>query len=443
MNSSPFERILEFIDQLAAGKLDARIPYSNTNEDLDAIEAGLNMFAEELEESMSSLQTMRDYLDNIINTMADTLIVVNPDNTIRTVNQATLSLLGYEEQELIGKPAAIIMRDEEEEDKQFRGIEFEALINKELIQKMDTIYRAKSGKKIPMLFSSSIMHENGEIQGIVCVALDNTAQKQAEEHIRKLNAELEQRVDERTAELRETTQLLVQAEKMSATGTMAAGIAHELNNPMMGILNYVQYCLEHTTAKDKRHPILLNAEREIERCAEILKNMLTFAHMEQEEPETVISEDCTVLLERAIQLLSHRIRDENVELICNYNGAIPKVKVKSNQIQQVCFNLASNALDAMKQTEAKKLRLEVDRFGDNLQIVFNDSGSGMDKKQLSKIFDPFFTTKPPGQGTGLGLSVCRSIVEEHGGDINCVSIPRQGTTFTVTLPLKEQTYLQH
>ena len=265
----------------------------------------------------------------------------------------------------------------------------------------------------------------------------------------RLNRDLEQHrknlemlVEERTMELekslyqlKKTTQLLVHAEKMSATGIMAAGIAHELNNPIMGILNYVQYCLKHTDENDRRHGILQSAEQEILRCATILKNLLTFARMGQEGQESYLVENCVELLERALQLLDYRIKHNQVSILREYEENTFLVRVKANPIQQVFLNLLGNALDALEPCHVQEIHLQINNQSPFVRVGIHDSGPGMEREQLSKIFDPFYTTKAPGKGTGLGLAICQSIIEEHQGRLSCESTLGQGTLFEVLLPM--------
>ena len=190
MNNDPrIEQILNLIMQIASGNLEARETRSEKRDGLDAVIEGLNMLAEEL--LMTTVS--KDYVDSIIKSMVDSLIVVNPDATIRTVNQATLNLLGYEEKEVIGKNIAVITSKEEV----YRGSGIEELIKNGFIQAVEKTYLTKDGRKIPVLFSGAVMRdEKGDIQGIVCVAQDITERKQAEELIEKSLKEKEKLIAE-------------------------------------------------------------------------------------------------------------------------------------------------------------------------------------------------------------------------------------------------------
>lgn len=237
-------------------------------------------------------------------------------------------------------------------------------------------------------------------------------------------------------ELKQSQSQLIQTEKMVAIGTLAAGIAHELDNPLMAIQDFSNYCLKYTGADDRRYSYLQDMEREAGRCIGIVNNLLTFSHSEQIE-EAFIRESLAEIVERAVNLLSFRLKKENVTLTRRLNGDIPPVTVRVNGIQQVIINLLTNALDAVAGNQRKEIYIS-GRAGNRVRLSIADSGTGIAPEIMNRIYDPFFTTKPPGKGTGLGLSISRSIIDSHGGTIACKSKPGVGTTFLITLPLKNE-----
>ena len=250
--------------------------------------------------------------------------------------------------------------------------------------------------------------------------LDITARKQAETEKEKA---LEQ---------------LSETEKMGAIGTLTAGIAHEMNNPMMGILNFIQYCLKHTSKNDKLYKILQDAEHSTYDCIKIVKNLLTFSRIEKEEEEEYKKESLAVVLNRVLDLLAYRIEIENISVIQQIQEGTPLIPIKVTNMQQVFLNLVGNALDALKDNDTKEIQIDTGLEDGFAQIIIRDSGSGIHPEDLPKIFDPFFTTKPVGEGTGLGLSVCRGIVEGHGGKIGCESEVGKGTIFRILLPVEQK-----
>jgi len=302
--------------------------------------------------------------------------------------------------------------------------------------------------------------------GTVGVIRDITDRKKLENGLRKARNGLEIKVSEKTQNLfkinkdlrheveghkrttdelrlRETELLeaqaqLIQTEKIGALGTMTAGIAHELNNPMMGMLNFTQYCIRHTEEKDKRYAILKDTEREIKRCASIVQNLLTFSRIEKEGEEKLQKMSMTPLFERVLRLLAFRIEKENVSISQHVDERTPDIMMKVSNLQQVVLNLLGNALDALKENDKKEIRIGVRPENGSIQVIVSDSGCGIPPEILPRIFDPFLTTKPIGEGTGLGLSVTRSIIKDHKGEITCKSEVGVGTEFILLLPIEHK-----
>lgn len=237
-------------------------------------------------------------------------------------------------------------------------------------------------------------------------------------------------------QLKESEAQLIQSEKMRTLGMVTAGIAHELNNPMMGILNYVQYCIKHTPEDDRRHVILQDIEQEIGRCISIVQNLLTFSHIGKEGEKEYQKESLAAVLERILQFFSYRIDTQHVRVTKHIAEEVPRIRMKVGKIQQMFLNIITNALDALEGAEKREIHIEVSSEGEYVQAVVADTGCGIAPENVEKIFDPFFTTRPSGKGTGLGLTICQSIVEEHGGKINCESKLGEGTKFKILLLMR-------
>ena len=228
---------------------------------------------------------------------------------------------------------------------------------------------------------------------------------------------------------------LVQSEKMAAFGALGAGIAHEVKNPLAGILGITQLSLR---GVDGGHPLqknLLIIEKETTRCKTIIENLLKFARQEQVAFEAV---DIPQVVADAVAIVDHQLGIHSIRVEQDLEPGLPECRGNPNQLQQVLMNLMINAQQAMAGTSGT-LRLSARRGeGGAVELRVNDSGPGIAKEIQAKIFDPFFTTKPAGQGTGLGLSVTYGIVKEHGGEIRLESGPGEGTTFIITLPAATQ-----
>jgi len=225
---------------------------------------------------------------------------------------------------------------------------------------------------------------------------------------------------------------LVQSEKMAAFGALGAGIAHEVKNPLAGILGIAQLSLR---GVESGHPLEKNLhiiEKETKRCKTIIENLLKFARQEQVEFREV---DIPQVVADALAIVDHQLGINSIRVEQELEPGIPSCRGNANQLQQVLMNLMINAQQAMsgKSGTVKLTARSLQQGGVELRV--SDTGPGIAKEIRERIFDPFFTTKPAGQGTGLGLSVTYGIVKEHGGEIRLESEEGEGTTFVITLPV--------
>jgi len=250
---------------------------------------------------------------------------------------------------------------------------------------------------------------------------------------------LEDRVEQKTAELQQAHTHLVRSEKMAALGKLAATIAHEVNNPLAGILTYSRLCLKqldsHEVTPEKRAEVLEQLhiiERESRRCGDIMRNLLSFARQTPPRREPA---ELNALVEHTLALVRHELELRGIELETRLADGLPPLACDANQVQQVLLALAVNALEAMPR--GGRLVVKTRAASESvLEVRVRDTGVGIPREALPHIFEPFFTTKEDQHRTGLGLAVARSIVEQHGGSLEVASTPGQGTEFTVRLPLQ-------
>ncbi|MEQ9620227.1 MAG: HAMP domain-containing sensor histidine kinase [Deltaproteobacteria bacterium] len=246
---------------------------------------------------------------------------------------------------------------------------------------------------------------------------------------------------EKKEHLKQTTQMLIQSEKMSAIGIMVAGVAHELNNPLTAIINFIEMSLKVTSEDDKRHKYLQIAEEATSRCISIIENLLIFSYNGNQTNE-LRRVCCSEILDKVLELINFRIVKHNINIIEQIDDDKLEIWIKPTHIMQVFSNLLSNAIDALERSDGKDVKIYIKHKGDNIEITFEDNGDGIPKEKIDKIFDPFFTTKPVGKGTGLGLSISKHIINEHNGEIICESEVGVGTKFIITLPADQDKSLQ-
>jgi two-component system NtrC family sensor kinase len=230
---------------------------------------------------------------------------------------------------------------------------------------------------------------------------------------------------------------LFHTEKLASLGSLSAGVAHEINNPIAIILGFTEMLLERFPEGSKEHEILRTIERQGKNCERIIENLLTFARIPQ---KTTIATDVVEDLQRVVNVVLNTLLTKKVDLKTDIAEELPKVKGDGAQIEQVFMNIINNAVGAMDGGGILTIRAR--RLNNMVSISFTDTGRGIPPENRDKIFEPFFTTKEVGEGTGLGLSVSYGIVKKFGGDIQVRSRTAEagggsGTTFTVLLPLAD------
>jgi two-component system, NtrC family, sensor kinase len=251
-----------------------------------------------------------------------------------------------------------------------------------------------------------------------------------------VQAKIEEQVRRKTAELERVHKTLLNSEKMASIGKLAATVAHEINNPLFGILTYARLVLRELLkheipGRDELAEQLQTIERESKRCGELVKNLLTFS---RQAPSHREPNDLNVIVHRAVLLVQHKLAMQNIDLVENLAEGLPQVDCDANQIQQVILVLMVNAGEAMAKGGKLQVTTEFDEGAEQGAVRVKDTGSGIPQEVLPHIFDPFFTTKEDQNRTGLGLAVAHSIVEQHAGEISVRSTPGEGTEFRVALP---------
>jgi len=308
-----------------------------------------------------------------------------------------------------------------------------------LISESKPIGSVNVARRLPVAFSPEEQDRMALLTESVAVAIQH---RRLYMRVRRFAEELEAEVRHRTAQLRLAQDKLVQTEKLAASGQLAAGIAHEINNPLGIIKNYLRLALDRLRAGDgepttfaRQH--LLVIEEEINRIARIVRNLLDLYHPRDDVPGAT---DLHPLLERTLELFAPNWTKKRIRVVRNLAASLPPLIVSSDRIRQVFINLFCNAEDAMEnggtltlttRLEPAKVQWEEDR----VVIEVEDSGCGIPRPALARVFDPFFTTKQGGAGTGLGLSVSFGIVRSYGGTIDMDSEVGRGTRVAVALPV--------
>ncbi|MBE9532048.1 MAG: response regulator, partial [Proteobacteria bacterium] len=232
---------------------------------------------------------------------------------------------------------------------------------------------------------------------------------------------------------------LLHAEKVTSIGKFVAGIAHELNNPLMGIMGFSQILMDSSSDKPVSSPDIQDKLQKIYneslRSAKIVQNLLTFSRSKK---ITKTGNNLNSLIRETLENRDDALKTNNIEVSLNLDNELPSSMIDHYQMQQVFINIINNAIEAMAEANKRgTLQITSRKVDQNLIASFTDDGPGIDEEHIHNVIDPFFTTKSLGKGTGLGLSITHGIIVEHGGTLEIESPSQSGTTITVTLPYEE------
>lgn len=287
------------------------------------------------------------------------------------------------------------------------------------------------------LDSHLTLKSNDEIGELSEAFNDMTARlKLATDEFQELTETLEAKVLERTEEIAQVNDQLVRSEKLASLGELVAGIAHEINNPLTGILMFANIFADDKRLDDNQREDAQTIVHETKRCADIVKRLLDFSRTSIPDKRL---KSLSQIVENTLALVTHHATVNDVEIVCHYGVNLPDIDVDPTQMEQVFINLLVNACHAMPIGGRLTITIRTDLKRDLLITTIEDTGQGISEENLGRIFDPFFTTKNQEldgvAGTGLGLSVSYGIIENHGGQISVQSVIDHGTMFTIELPI--------
>jgi two-component system sensor kinase FixL len=363
-------------------------------------------------------ESARLYLAAIVDSSGDAIISKTPDGIVRSWNKAAQAIFGYSAEEMIGQPITRLFPPERlrEED-----MIIERIMRGERVDHYETVRRRKDGTEIHVSLSvSPIRDAAGTVVGVSKIVRDITEQKLAQARLQDLQSEL------------------LHVSRLSTMGQMASTLAHELNQPLTAVTNYLSALRRMTAgpgpgADPKRVEEIL--ERTIEqatRAGQVIRRLREF--VAKGETERGI-ESVNDMVENAVGLALVGARQQGISASMELGRGIPDVLVDRVQIQQVLINLVRNALEAMERSERRELRITTRYLHDTGQaeVTVADTGPGIAPEIASRLFQPFVSSKKTGMG--LGLSICRDIVESHGGVLSVVAGEPNGTVFSMTLPV--------
>lgn len=358
-------------------------------------------------EANVELERAYQFRENIIENSPDAIVCIRKGGEITIFNSAAEKLLGYKKHQVIGKMNIVQVYPPGDAKKIMKDLKSDDFGGPGVLQKREVTLLDKDSNEIPVYISAALLYEDGKEAGSMGIFTDLREKQKLEKQ-------------------------LLRTEKLSSLGKLSAGIAHEINQPLTGVLTFAHLLLKKFKNDEKTRKDLEIIVRETTRIRGIVQGILDFA---RETPMQKKPRRIEEVLDQTLEIIVHQQRFFGIELIKEYDHRVPDVVIDANLIQQVFMNIILNSVDAMGSSGVLTIRT---RPSDGwIEVEFSDTGKGMPEDILDKIFDPFFTTKDSteGMGMGLGLAVSYGIVKNHNGDIQVTSKRGKGTTFTIRLPL--------
>ncbi len=385
---------------------------------------------------LESEKRYRDIFDNV----SDMVHLISPDGFICYSNPAWEHVLGYSREEMTHFNITDIIAE------QYRKSFMSTVARLSAKQKpglVETVFMAKDGREVPVEGNINFQKENEVLTGIHLVWRDITARKNEEKQMELLNRKLEDMVEEKNRQLQDAQIKLLRAEKMATISGMAHGTAHELNNPVSGILCAVQVLREskqlllNDKETIKAAQWLEAIERAATRCVKIVNDLNVFS---DHEKTTFLKTDIRHVMNKAAENLTEELLERRITLMHRPSPPLHKIDADPWQIEKLLTNVLHNATRAVP--DGGRIEVELSLLNEidapkSVRISLRDNGCGIPKANLSKIFDPFFTTWAIEKGTGLGLTVCYGIIKRHHGDMDVFSEEGVGTEVVITLPCQQ------
>jgi len=366
------------------------------------------------EEMREELQRANAFLKNLILSSVDAVIAADLTGKIFIFNSAATEVSGYSADEALNKLNIRDVYPENGAKNVMKKLRSDYYGGKGKLKSCMVEFVCKNGEIIPICLTAAIVYEGKQEVGTIGFFRDMREEL-------KIKAKLEK------------TQLqLIQAEKMSSLGKLAAGVAHQLNNPLTGITLFTKLILEEYNLED---PVIKDLQRILQdalRCRDIVKALLEFA---RQTSNTIFIHDINKAISRTIFLLENQSLFQNIDIIKAFEKKLPTVPVDIQQMNHVFMNIILNAVQAMDTKGTLTITTAASKCSRKVYIEISDTGPGVPDNIAQHIFEPFFTTKKEGKGTGLGLSMAYGIVQNHGGNITVKTNKNNGATFIIELPL--------
>jgi len=361
----------------------------------------------------------------------DAIWIHDSNGNIMAGNKAAEELTGYSSKELLGMNVRDFLA--EEGLSLARQIRRKLFLGETVEQPYEQRLISKDGTGRILKLTTNLIREDGKLKGFQNISRDVTTEKEMADKLSAAYREL----SESHQRLKESQEQLIQAEKLTSLGQLAASIAHEVNNPLSGVLAYTQLMAKKIGSgnipRETALSYLSKMEAELTRSTKLIRNLLDFA---RQSPPAFRQINLNDVINRAVDLAAHSAELQHVQIVKELDLSLPNLMADYDQLHQVCTNLILNAIQAMPKGGKLTLRSSVNNR--QLKIEVQDTGCGISSENMRKVFTPFFTTKHEVKGVGLGLAISYGIIQRHHGRIEVQSKEGEGATFTICLPLHHE-----
>ena len=377
---------------------------------------GLNLDITQRKLMERQLKEAHDFINKIIQSSPNAITATDMKGNILIWNRAAEETIGYKAADVIGK------------------MNIQKIYPDEMARKVMQMLRKPEHGGVGRLIAHPMVYmrqDGAVIEGNLSAAIIYDSSGKEIATVGSF-VDLKERLEMERA-LRRTQEQLLQSEKLAAMGRLTSQIAHELNNPLYGIMNTLELLKTEISPESKRRKVLEMALSETVRLSDLLRKMLSFSKPDQEEKQAV---DLNTVLDEILLLHEKQLQENDIKIKTSFAETLPQISASKDQLRQVFLNLVANARDAMP--DGGTLNVTTAADPENVRIEIADSGMGIKEEHQKKIFDSFFTTKDSVKGVGLGLSVCYGFIKDHGGDIQVKSKVHSGTKFTITFPIFQE-----
>jgi len=394
--SKPIKKLADVCNKISKGDLDKQLNFKRKDE-IGILAESFNNMIKKIKASTEELRKIKEINEDILRSTTTGIITIDSTGKVISINRAAQTIINTED---VDKHKSGVC-------KELIKLSQKSLTTGKQINKILRFYDPKGNEKVIEINTSLLTNEKGQINGALCSFNDITKRKKIEEKIEQIN-------------------------RLTSLGELAAGLAHEIRNPLTGIKTSSQVLIKRFKENRAAKVLLENILAEIDRMNKLISDILNFA--KPREPHFKVTELDSIIID-SINLLEEHFKISEIEVIKD----IPEdifIKVDRDQFKQVFINLFMNSLKAMQKGGTLKITAVKSHNNRVFHIIIEDTGRGIPPKHLNRIFDPFFTTDP--EGTGLGLSVVKRLVMQNNGEVKVISKVNKGTKFIITLPVHER-----